>query len=103
MRALLALILLATTAASLPSGVYSFVSLQHWNGKVFVDDERRYVSSLSEAYPDDNVRLSAEKRYAVRLFGPGRVTLDEKEIAPGKPFDTEDDCHTIALHGGTAR
>lgn len=84
-------------------GVYSFVSLQHWNGKVFVDDELRYVSSLSKAYPDDNVRLSAEKRYAVRIYGPGRVTLDDEEIAPGKPFETEDDCHTLALRGGSAR
>jgi len=84
-------------------GVYEFVSLLRWNGKRFVDDERRYVTALSKDYGDDNVRLSADKRYAVRLFGPGRVMLDDKEIAPGKPFHTEEDCHTIALHGGTAR
>jgi hypothetical protein len=85
-------------------GVSSFISLQRWNGKRFVEDrQHRWVTVLSARDSEDQVQLSDSKRYAVRLFGPGRVTVDEKEIAPGKPFDTEEGCHTIALHGGSAK
>jgi hypothetical protein len=79
--------------------------LAHWNGKRFVNDGRRYVTVLSPGggTEDDEILLSASKRYVVRLFGRGRVTLDGERIQPGKPFKTEEDCHTIALHGDTSK
>ncbi len=86
-------------------GVHLSTSIQQWNGKRFVDDDRRYVAALAPGAgaEDGEVRLSASKRYAVRIFGPGRVTLDDEEIEPDKAFETEEDCHTIALRGGSAR
>ncbi|HYU24844.1 MAG TPA: hypothetical protein VEO74_06550, partial [Thermoanaerobaculia bacterium] len=98
-------VLSASYAGRNQCGVYMFTSIQRWNGKRFVDDDRRYVASLSSGAgaEDGEVRLSASKRYAVRIFGRGRVTLDDEEIEPDKPFETEEDCHTIALRGGSAR
>ena len=98
-------VLSASYAGRNQCGVYGFISIQRWNGKRFIDDDRRYVAALAPGLglEDDEVRLSASKHYAVRLFGPGRVTLDDEEIEPGKPFETKEDCHTIALRGGSAR
>jgi len=86
-------------------GVRLSVFLQRWNGKRFEDDDRRYVDLLSMRRGTDNdeIHLSATKRYAVRLFGPGRFMLDDEEIKPGRPFKTEEDCHSIELRGGTAK
>jgi hypothetical protein len=86
-------------------GVSSFVYVGRWNGKRYVDDRRRYLTVLSngKGKDGDELLLSASKRYVVRIFGPGRVTLDERDVVPGKPFRTEEDCHTIALHHGSAR
>ncbi len=79
--------------------------LAHWNGKHFVNDGRRYVTVLlpGGGTEDDEILLFASKRYVVRLFGRGRVTLDGKRVQPGKPFKTEEDCHSIALHGGNSK
>ncbi|HEV2720278.1 MAG TPA: hypothetical protein VG323_09700, partial [Thermoanaerobaculia bacterium] len=98
-------VLFAAYAGRNPCGVQMFIELQRWNGKRFDEDGRHYVELLSigRGNNDDEIRLSASKRYAVRLFGPGRVTLDDEEIAPDRPFTTEEDCHTIALHGGNAK
>ena len=98
-------VLFASYAGRNQCGVYMFISLQRWNGRCFVEDGHRYATVLSPGLgtEDGEVRLSASKRYAVRLFGPGRVTLDDEELEPGKPFETEEDCHDIALHGGKAR
>jgi hypothetical protein len=81
-------------------GVYGSTWLQHWNGKRYVGDERRYLAVLwpGAGTEDEELHLSSSKRYAVRLFGPGRVTLDGERIEPGKVFTTEEDCHKIALH-----
>jgi hypothetical protein len=86
-------------------GVKSFVYVAHWNGKKYVGDDRRYLTKLSpgKGTDTDELLLSASKRYVVRIFGPGRVTLDEDDVVPGKPFSTNEDCHTIALHHGSAR
>lgn len=86
-------------------GVEMGAFLAHWNGKRFVNDRRRYVDVLGiyGTSTDDQVHLSSSKRYAVRLFGPGRVALDGKTLEPGKPFHTEESCHTIALRDGTAK
>jgi hypothetical protein len=79
-------------------GVYSYVDLQHWNGKRYVGDKRHYVTAFSAGVGhDDEVLLSESKRYVVRLFGRGRVRFDGKTVTPGKPFETEEGCHTIAL------
>jgi hypothetical protein len=59
--------------------------------------------SAGEGKDTDELLLSASKRYVVRIFGPGRVTLDERHVVPGKPFRTEEDCHAIALHDARAR
>gem|GEM_PF-5517520 len=86
-------------------GVKSFVYVARWNGKEYVGDDRRYRTMLSpgEGTDADELLLSASKHYVVRIFGPGRVTLDELDVVPGKPFRTEEDCHSIALHHGSAR
>jgi len=86
-------------------GVKSFVYVARWNGKEYVGDDRRYRTMLSpgEGTDADELLLSASKRYVVRIFGPGRVTLDGRAVVPGKPFRTEEDCHSIALHDGSAR
>jgi len=81
------------------------VWIDHWNGKRFVHDGRHYVTVLGiyGGSTDDEPRLSAEKRYTVHLFGPGRVTFDGNPVAIGKPFRTTDGCHTIALGATSAR
>lgn len=81
------------------------VWIDHWNGKRFVNDGRHYVAVLGiyGDSTDDEPRLSAEKRYTVHLFGPGRVTFDGNPAAIGKPFRTTDGCHTIALIATSAR
>lgn len=86
-------------------GVKSFVYVARWNGNEYVGDDRQYLTMLSpgEGTDTDEVLLSASKHYVVRIFGPGRVTLDESEVVPGKPFRTEEDCHVIELHDGRAR
>lgn len=80
-------------------GVASSVLLERWNGKRFLEEGRRYVDVLGiyGTSFDDELLLSAEKRYAVRLFGPGRVTLDGKAVEIDKPFRTTDGCHTVVL------
>ena len=80
-------------------GVYLYVGLQRWDGKHYVADERHYVTVLSAGFGrhDDEVLLSESKRYVVLLFDRGRVRFDGKTVAAGKPFETEDGCHTIAL------
>jgi hypothetical protein len=86
-------------------GVYLYVSLARWNGKRYVDDGRRYITLLSrgKAMDSDELLLSASKHYVLRIFGPGRVTLDDDDVEPEKPFKTNEDCHTVALHGSSAR
>jgi hypothetical protein len=84
-------------------GVASYVWLHRWNGKKFVDDGHKYVTALSNQTADDEVLLSEDDRYVVRLFGRGSVTLDGDPVAAGKPFQTDNGCHTIALHGATAK
>jgi hypothetical protein len=81
------------------------VRIDHWNGKRFVNDGHHYVAVLGiyGDSTDDEPRLSAEKRYTVHLFGPGRVTFDGNPAAIGKPFRTTDGCHTIALSATSAR
>jgi hypothetical protein len=86
-------------------GVYLYVSLARWNGKRYVDDGRRYVTVLSpgKGTDSDELFLSASKHYAVRIFGPGRVTVDEDDVEPDKLFTTNEDCHTFALQDSSAR
>ncbi|HEY4641828.1 MAG TPA: hypothetical protein VII75_10830 [Thermoanaerobaculia bacterium] len=86
-------------------GVVPFVYLGRWNGKRYVSDGRRYVTVLSRGTgtDTDELLLSASKHYVVRIFGRGRVTLDDDSVAPGKRFRTNEDCHTIALHDSDAR
>jgi hypothetical protein len=86
-------------------GVYLFVFLGRWSGKLYVDDRRRYIAALSrgEGMNSSEVLLSASKHYLVRIFGPGRVTLDDDDVEPGKPFTTEEDCHILALRDSSAR
>ena len=86
-------------------GVSSFVYVGRWNGKQYVGEDRHYLTMLSagNGTDTDELRLSPSKQYVVRIFGPGRVTLDERDIVPGKPFSTNDDCHVIALHDASAR
>jgi hypothetical protein len=81
------------------------VWIDHWNGKKFSNDGHNYVTVLGiyGGSKDDEPRLSAEKRYAVHLFGPGRVTFDGKPVAIGKPFRTTDGCHTIVLRATSAK
>lgn len=86
-------------------GVETGAFLAHWNGKRFVNDGREYADVLGiyGTSTEDEVHLFSSKRYAVRLFGPGRVLLDGKALQPGKPFRTEESCHTIELRDGTAK
>jgi hypothetical protein len=86
-------------------GVYLFVDLARWSGKRYVSDRRRYITALSrgEGMNSSEVLLSASKHYVVRIFGPGRVTLDDEDVEPGKPFTTEEDCHILALRDSGAR
>lgn len=81
------------------------VWIERWDGEQFVGDGRHYVTVLGiyGGSMDDEPRLSAEKRYAVHLFGPGRVTFDGKPVAIGKPFRTTDGCHTIVLRATSAK
>jgi hypothetical protein len=85
-------------------GVSLLVFVARWDGKRYATDGRRYITVLSrdEATDSDELLLSASKHYVVRVFGPGRVTLDEHSVEPGKPFRTTEDCHTVALHGSGA-
>jgi hypothetical protein len=85
-------------------GVYLLVYLARWNGKRYVNNGRRYITVLSrgEGTDSDELLLSASKHYVVRVFGPGRVTLDDDYVEPGKPFKTDEGCHTVALHGSGA-
>jgi len=86
-------------------GVKTFVYVAHWNGKQYVGEDRRYRTMLTAGKGEDTdeLLLSASKHYVMRIFGPGRVTLDDDDVVPGKPFSTDDDCHAIALHDGSAR
>jgi hypothetical protein len=86
-------------------GVYLFVHLGRWSGKRYVNDRRRYITVLSrgEGMNSSELLLSASKHYVLRIFGPGRVTLDDDDLEPGKPFTTEEDCHTLALRDSGAR
>jgi hypothetical protein len=86
-------------------GVYLYVSLARWNGKRFVDDGRRYITVLSpgKETDSDELLLSASKHYVVRIFGPGRVTLDGDDVEPKRPFTTNEDCHDVALRDSSAR
>jgi len=81
------------------------VWIEHWNGKQFVDDGHHYVTVLGRRglQDEDEPHFSAEKHYAVRLFGLGRVTFDGKPVAAGKPFQTTDGCHTIVLSAASAK
>jgi hypothetical protein len=81
------------------------VWIDHWNAKRFVNDGRHYVTVLGiyGGSTSDEPRLHAEKRYAVHLFGPGRVTFDGKPAAIGMPFRATGGCHTIALSATSAR
>jgi hypothetical protein len=85
-------------------GVSLLVFVARWNGKRYATDGRRYITVLSrgEGTDSDELLLSASNHYVVRVFGPGRVTLDEHSVEPRKPFRTNEDCHTVALHGSGA-
>jgi hypothetical protein len=98
-------IVTASDAGRNQCGARLFVSLARWNGKRYVDDGRRYIAVLSpgEGTDSDELLLSASKHYVVRIFGPGRVTVDEDDVEPEKPFTTNEDCHTIALQDSSAR
>jgi hypothetical protein len=86
-------------------GVYLYVSLARWNGKSYAGDGRRYITVLSrgKATDSDELLLSASKHYVVHIFGPGRVTLDDDDVEPEKPFTTNEDCHEVALRDSSAR
>jgi hypothetical protein len=86
-------------------GVSLLVFLAHWNGRRYTIDGRRYITVLSrgEGKDSDELLLSASKHYVVRIFGPGRVTLDGDYVEPGKPFKTSEECHTVTLRGSGAR
>jgi len=98
-------IIASSYAGQSQCGTGLFVSLGRWNGKRYVNDRRRYLTVLSngKGKDGDELLLSASKRYVVRIFGSGCVTFDEHDVVPGKPFRTEEDCHSIALHHGGAR
>jgi len=86
-------------------GVVTAAFISRWNGKRFVNDGHRYVAYLAPGAgaEDDEILLSAAKRYVLHLHGRGRVTLDDEPLEPGKPFRTEEDCHTIALRDAGAK
>ena len=51
-------VLSASYAGRNQCGVYGFISIQRWNGKRFIDDDRRYAAALAPGLglEDDEVR-----------------------------------------------